>query len=187
MGDQAHRPARLILVKHGMPQIVEDQPRSSWRLSEFGRAGAVRAADGLARLSPDRLLSSAEPKAAETAEAMAPRFGLTPQVDADFGEHRADEAPFGTAAAFEADVAALFADPVGLVMGEETGLAARSRFDAAIARIGPAKSAVVLAHGRVITLWLSHRLGFDPLPFWKSLSFCHAAVLEGDRLELVVP
>ncbi len=187
MGDQAHRPARLILVKHGMPEILEDQPRSSWKLSDFGRAGAARAADGLARFMPDRLLSSAEPKAAETARAMGARFGLTPEVDAGFGEHQADEAPFGAAAAFEAEVAALFADPVGLVMGEETGVAARSRFDAAVARIGPAKSAVVVAHGRVITLWLSHQLGFDPMPFWKSLSFCHAAVLEGDRLELVAP
>ncbi len=187
MGDQAHRPARLILVKHGMPQIEPDRPRSSWTLSDFGRAGAARAAEGLARFAPDRLFSSAEPKAAQTAQAMAPRLGLTPEVDVGFGEHRADAAPFGTAAAFEAEVGALFADPAGLVMGEETGAAARSRFDAAVARIGPAKSALIVAHGRVITLWLSHRLGFDPMPFWKSLSFCHAAVLEGDRLELVAP
>jgi broad specificity phosphatase PhoE len=187
MGDQAHRPARLILVKHGMPQIEPERPRSSWMLSEMGRAVAARAGEALARYAPDRLLSSAEPKAAETARALAPAFGLAPEVDPGFGEHRADDDPFESAAAFEAKVVRLFADPVGLVMGEETGEAARLRFDAALGRIGPAKTAVVVAHGRVITLWLSHRLGFDPMPFWKAFSFCHAAVLEHDRLEIAAP
>ena len=187
MGNQAHRPARLILVKHGMPQIEPKRPRSGWALSEMGRAVAGRAGEVLARYAPDRLLSSAEPKAAETAQAMAASFGLAPQVDAGFGEHRADDGPFESAAAFEAKVVKLFADPSALVMGEETGEAARLRFDAAVGRIGDVETAVVVAHGRVITLWLSHRLGIDPMPFWKALSFCHAAVLEHDRLEIVTP
>lgn len=192
MGDQAHRPAgwsfgRLILVKHGKPEVVEDQPRSSWALSDEGRAKASSLAQKLQAFAPVRLFASAEIKAADTARVMGAVLDLPVTIDAGFGEHRADAKPFGTQAAFEADVARLFADPAVLVMGEETGDAAHDRFDAALSRIAPAsaETTVVVAHGRIITLWLSRRLGFEPMPFWRRLGLTSAAVATADGFEIV--
>jgi broad specificity phosphatase PhoE len=161
---------RLILVKHGKPMIEPDRPRSTWRLSDEGREAAARLAERLAPLSPASLFASAEPKAVETAEAMGAVLGLAPRIEHGFGAQRADENPFGTPETFEAQVAALFADPDRLVLGEETGADARSRFEAALSRHGlpGAETSVVVAHGRIITLWLSDRLGFEPFAFWSA-------------------
>ncbi len=196
MGDQAHRPAhaepgwpfgRLILVKHGKPRIVEDQPRSTWALSDEGRTMAASLAHRLRPFAPTRLFASAEIKATDTARAMGAVLDLTVSVDAGFGEHRADDKPFGTQAAFEAEVARLFAEPSALVMGEETGDAAHDRFDAAIARAaaGHGETTVVVSHGRIITLWLSRRLGFEPMPFWRRFGLASAAVATAEGLEMV--
>jgi probable phosphoglycerate mutase len=188
MGDQTHRPPGLILVKHGAPNIVPDQPRSSWTLSPEGRDAARRLAAKLAAYDPQALFASTEPKAAETAAVIGHALGLTAVFDDGFGEHRADEKPFGTEAEFRADVARLFAEPDALVMGEETGAAARSRFDTALQRAGALeRTTVVVAHGRVITLWLSARLGLDPLPSWTRLGLAHAVMIRGDSYEFVAP
>jgi len=193
MGDQTDRPAgplefgQLILVKHGKPQIVADQPRSSWALSDEGRAQAANLAHRLKAFAPTHLLASTEIKAADTAQAIGVVLGLPVTLDAGFGEHRADHQPFGTQAAFEADVARLFAEPTALVMGEETGDAAHDRFDAALRRIcsRPAETPVVVSHGRVITLWLSRRLGLEPMAFWRRLGLASAAVVTEGGVEIV--
>jgi broad specificity phosphatase PhoE len=193
MGNQADRTARpaLILVKHGKPAIEPDRPRSLWALSEEGRAAAVSLAEKLTAYSPGALFSSPEIKAADTARAMGEVLGLGVRIDTDLGEHRADEKPFVSAAEFEANVARLFAEPDTLVMGEETGASARTRFAAAMGRVvsGGAETRIVVAHGRIITLWLSQRKGFEPLPFWKSLGLAHAVLIpaDGGPLDLIAP
>lgn len=180
---------RLILVKHGRPVIAPGRPRSSWRLSAEGRAAARRLAARLDPLSPARLVSSAEPKAAETARILGEALGLSAAVDPDFGEHRADEGAFLAPEVFEAEVAALFARPAHRVMGEETGAAARARFATALARHGlpDGDTAIVVAHGRIITLWLSQELGLEPMAFWRRLGLGCAAVVEGGRCEILEP
>ena len=183
MGNQADRPSgRLIFVKHGQPQIVAGQPPSSWVLSPEGRLAAMALAEGLNAFAPVALWTSPELKARETARAMGQVFELPPVVDADLAEHHADNGPFNTQEDFEGRVERMFSRPHELMMGEETGLAARLRFDGAVARLqsGPEGTKVIVAHGRVITLWLSHRLGFDPMPFWRRLAPTSAAVLSED-------
>ncbi len=198
MGNQADRAApgaaswpfgRLILVKHGKPQIVEAEPRSSWPLSEEGRVAARALAAKLADLTPSRLFASPEIKAADTAREMGRLLDLAVEIVPDLGEHRADDKPFGTQAAFEADVARLFAEPAALVMGEETGDAAYARFDAAMARIAPrvGETALAVSHGRIITLWLSRRLGVEPMAFWKRLGLATAVVVTAQGHGIVDP
>ena len=198
MGDQADRPApgdfawpfgRLILVKHGKPQIVEDQPRSGWRLSGEGRVAAGALAAKLADLAPGRLYASPEIKAADTAREIGRVLDLPVEIVPDLGEHRADDKPFGAQAAFEADVARLFAEPQALVMGEETGAAAYARFDAAMTRIAPraGEAALAVSHGRIITLWLSRRIGVEPMAFWKGLGLASAVVVTAEGYRIIDP
>jgi probable phosphoglycerate mutase len=186
MGSEADRtPGRLILVKHGQPLIEPARPRSQWELSDAGREAAMRLAGVLARFEPCALFASPERKAADTAAAIGAVLGLPVEVDAGFGEHRADEKPFGTEAAFLAEVAALFAQPEALVMGEETGAAARARFDTALRRTEGEGTRIVVAHGRVIALWLSGKLGIDPWPFWRALGVGEAVVVGAAGYEMV--
>ena len=183
MGNQADWPSgELIFVKHGQPQIVVGDPPSSWALSPEGRLAAKALAERLSAFAPAALWVSPELKARETALAMGQVFGLPSVVDEGLAEHRADNIPFTTQEAFEARVERMFDRQEELIMGEETGLAARLRFDAAMARIQPSGPGpkVIVAHGRIISLWLSHRLGFDPMPFWRRLALASAAVLSED-------
>lgn len=189
MGNQAHRPA-LILVKHGKPAIAPDVPRSRWALSEEGRVGASRLAGKLARFEPKFLFASPELKAHDTAAAMGEALDLPVRTDRDLAEHRADDNPFVSQAEIEALIERALRDPDRLVMGEETGAAARARFAEAMARVAAAGEGakVVVAHGRIISLWLSAEREFDPVPFWRRLGFVTAAVLGPDGgLEMVDP
>ncbi|MBS0331134.1 MAG: histidine phosphatase family protein [Proteobacteria bacterium] len=180
---------RLILVKHGRPEIEPNLPRSVWWLSEAGREQAGRLAERLAAYAPDALFSSREPKASQTAEVLGARLGLANVVEPGFGEHRADEDPFDSQAGFEAKVARLFARPDEPAMGEETGAAARARFAEALARRGlpGGRTAVVVSHGRIITLWLAPRLGLEPMRFWTRLKPGCAVVVGAEGHELIVP
>lgn len=194
MGNQADRPSqgvrpgRLILVKHGKPAIAPDVPRSQWTLSDQGRTDAVALAGKLAPFAPRALFASPERKAHDTALAMGEVLGLSVTVDDDLSEHRADQNPFVSQAEIEALIERALRDPDNLVMGEETGAAARARFAAAIGRIDAAGegTTIVVAHGRIIAFWLSARLGFDPVPFWRRLGFTSAAVLSEDGADVEI-
>lgn len=190
MGDQTGGAAgrRLILVKHGQPQIEPDRPRSSWRLAAEGRDDALRLAGKLAAFRPDHLVCSPEPKAHETALAIGKALRLTPQLERDLREQEADHNPFVSQTVFEAQVAQMFGRPEDLMLGEETGSAACSRFGAVIERVADRHTPIIVAHGRVITLWLSHRFGLDPMPFWKRLGLGTAAVVDArGAIEFIDP
>lgn len=186
MGNQAHRPA-LILVKHGQPAIVPEVPRSQWSLSDEGRVSAATLAGKLARFEPRALFASPEIKAHDTAQAMGDVLGLAVRTDEDLAEHRADHNPFVSAAEIEALIERALRDPDHLIMGEETGAAARQRFAAAMERVAAAGEGtkVVVAHGRVISLWLSAELQLDPVPFWRRLAFTSAAVVTEEGFEII--
>jgi probable phosphoglycerate mutase len=97
MSDTANEdfnPTRLVLVRHGESKVTVQRiiggPRSCTGLSELGVQQAERLRDRLAEsgeLAATALVSSAYPRARETAETIAPVLGLEVEVDADFGEH----------------------------------------------------------------------------------------------------
>lgn len=186
MGNQAHRPT-LILVKHGKPAIMPEVPRSQWLLSEEGRASATRLAGKLTGFDPQFLFARPELKAHDTAAAMGEVLGLPVRIDKDLAEHRADDNPFVSQAEIETLIERALREPDDLVMGEETGAAARTRFAEAMGRVAAAGEGtkVVVAHGRIISLWLSAQLAIDPVPFWRRLGFTSGAVIVEDGFEII--
>jgi broad specificity phosphatase PhoE len=56
----------LILVKHSLPEIVENLSAREWKLSDEGRIRAQQLAERLIPFRPDYRISSVEPKAKET-------------------------------------------------------------------------------------------------------------------------
>lgn len=189
MGNQADRPseslgkAGLILVKHARPILVPGEPPSTWSISPEGRADAQALARKLAAFAPTAIVSSTEQKAAATADEMGEVFGLAPGRDLGLREHFGDTMAFFEEAVFQAKVAAFFANARDLVLGEETGEEAHARFAGAVDRqraAHPEGTLVLVAHGRVITLWAQRRLGIDPMPFWRGLTLASALVVGED-------
>jgi broad specificity phosphatase PhoE len=168
----------LILVKHAMPVVEPHTPPSSWRLSEEGRQQSLVLAERLEDYALERVITSEEPKAAETAKIVAERLGLAWSVAPGLHEHDRTDADFGTQNEFESVARTFFENPGSLVWGSETAEQASARFTSGVRAVleeHPEGNLALVAHGTVITLFLTHHEDFDPHGFWCSLglpSFC---------------
>jgi probable phosphoglycerate mutase len=153
-------PTRLVLVRHGESVVtvrrVIGGPRTCQGLSELGR----RQAEALRRrltetgeVEPEVVISSAYPRALETARILASEV----QVDADFGEH--DPGPRCDGMTFEQFVASFGtpdweSDPYAVTFPEGESIAAfHHRVGEALHRTvnqHEGRTVLVVCHGGVI-------------------------------------
>lgn len=180
------RLTRLILVKHSMPRIEPEKPACEWHLSDEGLRRCNTLADALAPYQPDIFVSSDEPKAVETAERVAARFGRASSIVAGLHEHDRRNVGFLSTVEFEARVKQFFHEPHSLVFGNESADQAYARFAKAVEGVltqrpspskGLSRSIVIVAHGTVISLFVAHAVGLDALDVWKRLGLPSFAVL----------
>lgn len=165
--------SRLVLVRHSAPEMLVGVPAREWHLSAEGRRRCGPLSERLARYQPSVLASSVEPKAVETAELVAARFGLPVTRAEGLHEHERDRVTSLDQATFQAQIAAFFAHPEELVLGKETASQALARFRAGLERVlraHPDGDALVVAHGTVMTLYVAEALGIEPYPFWRRLA-----------------
>jgi broad specificity phosphatase PhoE len=183
---------KLLLAKHALPEIEPERPSREWRLSAEGRAQCVWLADRFAEAGVSRVLSSAEPKAVETAQIAAQRIGLAPLIGEGLHENDRTGLAFLGADSLRRRMIAFFDAPDQLVIGAESARAAQARFSAAV-EFAIAQSAgetlAIVAHGTVITLLVAHHNAIDPFAFWESLTLPAVVILDGDTLALerVIP
>lgn len=173
--------ARLLLIKHSLPELIHSQPAAMWRLSAEGRTRCEALAAAVAPYQPAQVFASVEPKAAETAHLLAAQLGLPWQAAPGLHEHERRTTPWLDAPEFAAQVARCFAQPSTLVLGEETADQAHSRFAAAVDGLvaaHPGRTLAVVAHGTVISLYVARANGLDPLPLWQQLALPSFVVLE---------
>lgn len=178
----------LILVKHSLPEIVEHAPASAWRLSEEGQRRCYILADRLAPYAPGVLVTSAEPKAIETARIVGARLAKTVLVAAGLHEHDRTGVGYLGKDVFEATVARFFAHPDELVLGRETAEQAHRRFAQAVEGIIAAHAAgnlAIFAHGTVISLFVANAAGVAPFGLWQRLGLPSFVVLTLPELQLV--
>lgn len=178
---------RLIFIRHSIPAVDPERPAREWMLSPEGREEAEALAARLATLGIERIVSSTEAKARQTAEVIAQRLALPLAFDHDLREHDRTTAPFLPRHEFEVRIAAFFATPDRLVFGEEMADQVLARFEAAIARArASATGAVALVtHGTAMTLHLARHASIEPLAFWKSMTMPMAVLLEDGALTVL--
>lgn len=111
---------RLILVKHSLPEIAPERPRSEWRLSDEGRTRSVWLAERLQTYDPGRIVTSPELKAHETATIVAQVLDLALETLDALREHDDSGAPFEDERSFRVSVRRFFARPTEAVFGPET-------------------------------------------------------------------
>jgi len=190
---------KLMLVKHSLPEIVPTQPARRWVLAETGRRRCKTLASKLGAHQPHVIVTSAEPKAVETGQIVARLLDKPCETAPGLHEHDRSNESFGTLEQFEASVAEFFARPGELVYGAETADQAHRRFSQALAGVleqYPGQNVVVVAHGTVITLFVTRAAGirFSPplrreaFAFWQRLGLPSFVVLSRpgfDVLEIV--
>jgi 2,3-bisphosphoglycerate-dependent phosphoglycerate mutase len=166
-------PTQLVLIRHGESNATVGRviggPRTCTGLSDLGRSQAQALHDRLLRtggLSPTHLVSSAYPRAVETAETIAPALGLGVEVDAAFGEH--DPGPDCDGMSFGAFVERFGTpdwecDPHAVTFpGGETVAEFQLRVGAALSRLmrsGARGSFVIVCHGGVVDVAFRTLLG----------------------------
>ncbi len=164
----------LLLVRHSAPELDPARPADEWRLSDEGRERCRPLADRLAVFEPRMLLSSPEPKARETAELIAEPLSLAVHVDERLRETARSSVGWLEREELARGIAELFARPQELVFGEETADHALARFSSVVDGL---QRAVVVSHGRVISLYAARRTGRDPFELWRSLKLPDVVVL----------
>jgi len=78
---------KLILVKHAVPQIIPTLPAHAWHLSADGQQPCLPLARLLAPYCPATIVSSREPKAAETAAYIAAHLHTSWRLGEGLHEH----------------------------------------------------------------------------------------------------
>jgi broad specificity phosphatase PhoE len=154
--------SRVYYVTH--PDVVVDPavPVPRWPLSEVGRARmrALCEAEWVGALGS--IWCSTEQKALDGAEILSAATGLGYTALEALGENDRSSTGFMPPAEFWALVERFFAEPEKSVEGWETAAHAQARIAAAVdelIRRAPPGDAVVIAHGGVGNLLLSHLKG----------------------------
>ena len=171
----------LILVKHSLPEIVEGEPAQAWELSEAGRTLARKLAARLKGYEPDVIFSSFEPKAKQTAEIIAAKTDLQIQFVEALHEHDRSQVGYLQKDKFEAAVREFFEKPGNLVFGSESADACYKRFHQAVHSIldqNFGRTVVIVAHGTVISLFVSRLTGMSDWSLWKDLALPSFIVMD---------
>ena len=163
---------RLLLVKHALPDIRPDIPSKRWLLGEKGRKQSLLLAERLRPYTPGIVITSDEPKAAETGEIVAEALNLPCHTAPDLHENDRTGVPyFDDPADLEAVVREFFEKPNEQVFGGESADGANLRFVTAVqGALEPhyGQTVVLVAHGTVNTLLVATHNSVVPFDLWKA-------------------
>lgn len=178
----------LILIKHSLPEIVKNVPAHEWKLSANGRVRAQRLAERLISYQPEVIVSSVEPKAQQTAEIIASECELENHIVENLHEHHRNKTTFLSKDEFQESVRVFFEKPNTLVFGDETANDCHTRFNRAVRSVlndyGD-KTIAIVAHGTVISLFVSRLTGISDFFLWNELGLPSFIVLDMD-LKLII-
>lgn len=178
----------LILVKHSLPTIVENVSAQEWELSDVGRGRAQQLAGRLNGYQPEVIVSSVEPKAKETAKIIAAKHNLELHFLEGLHEHDRSKVAYLPKDEFQATVREFFEKPDTLVFGSETADQCHARFEQAVHSILNHyldKTVVIVAHGTVISLFVSRLTGISDLLLWNELGLPSFLVIDVQSAALI--
>jgi broad specificity phosphatase PhoE len=181
---------RLILIKHAAPAVVPDVPPERWVLSAEGRRRCGPLADAVRPHAPAVVAASREPKAGETAEAVAAQLGVPFATVDGLHEHDRSNVPHLRSREFISLMEVFFRKPTELVLGRETAEQAFARFAGAVDRVladHPQGNVAVVSHGTVIALFLARHGAGKPFELWRQMGLPSFAVVQAPafRVEAV--
>jgi broad specificity phosphatase PhoE len=179
----------LILVKHSVPEIDRDRPANTWALSDEGQFRAHRLVEELKSFETEVIVSSAEPKAKETAEIIAADLKLDMQIFPSLHEHDRSNVPYLSQEAFQNSIRDFFRESDQLVFGNETANQAHARFYKALHSVldkNRNKTIVVVTHGTVISLFVSRLTGSSDLELWNKLGLPSFVAMDLHSSTLIV-
>ena len=180
--------AHLILIRHSLPEFLPHVPAAEWHLSQEGHLRCIPLAIQLAHFQTEAMWCSQEPKALETGQILAARQNIACETLPGFEEHHRRTFHYPGLEDFETVLSHFFSQPQELIFGEETAEQALIRFSTATAGLVSSyagRNLQVVTHGTVMTLFIAHHCGVEPLAFWKSLDMPSFVVLSLPNYRLI--
>ena len=176
-----HLSPLVVLVRHAAVEADPAAPAALWPLSDGGRQGARALARAPLWRAIDRIFTSPELKALETAQIIAGANGISVTAVEDLREV---ERPVGQwLDDYHAAVAAYFAAPVVGAHGWEPPATAQARIRACINELRtwePARFAVI-GHGLTLSLYVASLTGADPAAVWPSITLPDVTVVDPEK------
>lgn len=169
--------ARLFLIRHARPRMMGDAAER-WSLSQKGRreAGILARHDFWREV--DLIFSSPEPKALQTAEPAARRWGIPLQVIDCLRELRRPR----LVPDYEKAIARLFADPDKSIASIEPAAQGAERITRCLEELVAAhrgQTLAVVSHGLVLTLFLAQLENRWPtITEWRAVPYAGLTVVD---------
>jgi broad specificity phosphatase PhoE len=159
------------LIRHADPEIDANLPAADWSLSARGVDRAKALASRLTPVGLERIYSSPEPKAMQTAGVLRDVFRVPIVAVHGLSEHDRKGTALLSAAAFGQTMRTFFSQPSAHVFGNESAERARTRFEQALFPLLSEGDGdiMVVTHGTVLTLAIANKCRVDPFEFWKGL------------------
>jgi broad specificity phosphatase PhoE len=171
----------LILIKHAAPIVAPGVPSEEWTLSEPGKRACTPLAEAVLPYAAVAVVSSLEPKAAETGEILAARLGIPFETAEGLHEHDRSNVPHMPSRDFISLVELFFRKPTERVLGRESADEALERFERAVDDVldrYSAQNVAVVSHGTVIALLLAEYGGGKGFELWRKMGLPSFAVVE---------
>jgi broad specificity phosphatase PhoE len=175
---------QLILIKHAAPLVTPGQPSERWPLSPEGRERCADLADAVRAFAPAVVVSSVEPKAAETGKLIADRLGIPSETGAGLHEHDRSNVPHMPTREFIGMMELVFRKPAERVLGRESAADALERFRTAVTAAcerHPTGNVAVVSHGTVIALLLAEWGAGKGFELWRRMGLPSFAVVEAGQ------
>ena len=172
---------KLILIKHAAPQVKPGLPPETWALSDKGRQQCKPLAEVIRPYAPAVVLTSLEPKAAQTGEIVAGELAVPFATVAGLHEHDRSNVPHMQSREFISLVELFFRKPKELVLGRESADQAQSRFELALQGVlarYPDQNVAVVSHGTVIALLLAKYGAGNGFELWRKMGLPSYAVID---------
>ncbi|MGV1871021.1 histidine phosphatase family protein [Agrobacterium rosae] len=152
-----------LYITHPQVRIDADVPVPDWGLSDLGIERARKASALPWAKTLNRIVSSTENKAIETAQILASASGVVVETDPNMHENDRSATGFLPPNRFEAAADWFFAHPHASYKGWETAIDAQARIVSAVEPVlknhDPALSIAFVGHGGVGTLLKCHLAG----------------------------
>jgi broad specificity phosphatase PhoE len=181
---------QIYLIKHASPQTQSGVPSDRWVLSEAGKQAAGVLADRLKDANLAAIVSSDEPKAAETAQILASRLLPNAKVEQYklLREHDRRTVPMLRTPEFISLMAQVFKRPDELILGDETASEALERFQDGLDNVlakHPEGNLAIVAHGTVIALYVASISKEDGYQLWRRMGLPSYVVIESPADKVV--
>lgn len=158
--DTIVEPVRLI--RHGVPVVDRDRPPAEWPLQDARSVLHLRP-----WLPKQDARSSPERKAIETATALGLSFSVDQRL-------REVERPWYD------DNTTFIADAERYLRGDS--VSGWEPHDVALARFSASAQGTVVSHGTIMSLFVAHRAGIEPVRFWRNLRMPDLWILDTEGL-----